>query len=122
MLLLGGALARIPVEIFESARLDGIGTFGEITKMVIPLIWPTMSTLLILQMTGLFSASGPILLFTGGEYKTSTIAFWIFAKVKYTGASAYNEVAAAGLIFTMIGVPIILGVRKLIELVPVAEY
>lgn len=122
MLLLGGALARVPLEVFESARLDGIGTFGEIFKMVVPLIWPTMSTLLILQMTGIFSASGPILLFTGGENQTSTIAFWIWAKVKYEGASAYNAVAASGLIFTCIGVPIILGVRKLIELVPTVEY
>lgn len=122
MMLLGGALARVPLEIFESARLDGIGTFGEIFKMVMPLVCPTMSTLLILQMTGLFSASGPILLFTGGQFGTTTIAFWIFAKVKYEGASAYNSVAAAGLIFTCIGVPIILGVRKLIEMVPVAEY
>lgn len=122
MLLLGGALARVPLEIFESARLDGIGTFGEIFKMVLPLVWPTMSTLLILQMTGLFSASGPILLFTGGQYQTTTIAFWIFAKVKYEGASAYNNVAAAGLVFTCIGVPIILGVKKLIELVPTVEY
>lgn len=122
MLLLGGALARVPLEIFESARLDGIGTFGEIIKMVLPLVWPTMSTLLILQMTGLFSSSGPILLFTGGQYQTTTIAFWIFAKVKYEGASAYNNVAAAGLVFTCIGVPIILGVRKLIELVPTVEY
>lgn len=122
MLLLGGALARIPIEILESARLDGIGTWQEILYMIIPLIWPTMSTLLILQMTGIFSASGPILLFTNGNYKTSTIGFWIYSKIKYTGVSAYNEVAAAGLLFTCIGVPLILGVRKLIESVPTAEY
>ena len=122
MLLLGGAMVRIPVEVLESGRIDGIGTGREIVQMVIPLLWPTISTLLILQMTGIFSASGPILLFTAGEYGTSTLAWWIFEKVKYSGASAYNEVAAAGLVFTVIGVPIILLIRKGIEKLSDVEY
>ena len=122
MLILGGAMVRVPVEILESARIDGSGTFREIFQMVIPLLWPTISTLLTLQMTGIFGASGPILLFTGGEYGTSTLAWWIFEKVKYSGSSAYNEVAAAGLVFTVIGVPVILAVRKLIEKLSDVEY
>ncbi len=122
MLLLGGALARVPVEILESARVDGITTPKEIIYMICPLIWPTVSTLLILQMTTLFSASGPILLFTGGDFKTTTLGFWIFAKVKYGGSAMYNQVAAAGLLFTLIGMPIILGARWLIEKIPVVDY
>ena len=122
MLLLGGALARVPVEILESARVDGITTPKEIVYMICPLIWPTVSTLLILQMTTLFSASGPILLFTGGDFKTTTLGFWIFAKVKYGGSAMYNQVAAAGLLFTLIGMPLILGARWLIEKIPVVDY
>ena len=34
----------------------------------------------------------------------------------------YNIVSAAGLVFTCIGVPFILLVRKLVEKVPSAEY
>ncbi|MBQ8375132.1 MAG: sugar ABC transporter permease [Clostridia bacterium] len=122
MLLLGGAMARIPVEILESARLDGITTPKEIVYMVFPLIWNTLSTLIILQMTGIFGAGGPVLLFTQGRYKTSTIGWWIFEKINYTGASAYNEVSAAGLVLTCVGVPIILTVRKLIEKIPSVDY
>lgn len=122
MLLLGGALVRIPVEIFESARIDGIGSGRELTRMVFPLLWSTLSTLLILNMTGLLTANGPVMLFTGGSYRTTTLAYWIYAKVVYAGKSAYNEVAATGLIFTLIGVPVILVLRKIIEKIPVAEY
>lgn len=122
MLLLGGALARVPIEILESARLDGITTPREIVSMILPLIWPTVSTLLILQCTGIFSAGGPILLFTKGGFKTATIGYWIFDKVAYAGASAYNEVAAVGLLFTVVGVPVIMLIRWLIERIPVAEY
>ncbi len=124
MLLLGGALARIPLEIVESARLDGIGTFKEITHIIFPLIWPTVSTILILMMTGLFTADGPILLFLKGKmlYKTHTIGYWIFCSVTDVGPSAYNQVSAAGLLFTGIGLPIIMLFRWLIEKVPVVEY
>ena len=122
MLLLGGALARIPLEIVESAKLDGIGTVKEITHIILPLIWPTVSTILILMMTGLFTADGPILLFTEGAYSTQTIGYWIFDLVYNAGRLAYNKVAAAGMVFTAIGVPIILGFRWLIEKVPTVEY
>lgn len=122
MLLLGGALARVPLEILESARLDGIKPWQELVYMILPLIWSTLSTLLILNMTSLFLADGPILLFTAGKYQTSTIGYWIFDKVYYQGIGAYNSVAAAGLVFTVVGTPIILFVKHLIEKVPVVEY
>lgn len=122
MLLFGGALARIPTEILESARIDGITTGKEVVFMIVPLVWPTLSTILILNMTGLFTASGPILLFTKGAYGTMTISYWIFDAVAYKGISAYNQVAAGGLIFTMIGAPIVLFVKWLIEKIPTVEY
>ena len=122
MLLLGGALARVPLEILESARLDGITPAQELIYMILPLIWSTLSTLLILNMTSLFVADGPILLFTNGKFQTSTIGYWIFDKVYYQGIGAYNAVAAAGLLFTLVGAPIILFVKWLIERVPVVEY
>lgn len=122
MLLLGGALARVPVEILESARLDGIKPYQELIYMILPLIWSTLSTLLILSMTSLFIADGPILLFTKGKFQTATIGYWIFDKVYMQGPAAYNSVAAAGLIFTCIGAPIILLIKYLIERIPVVEY
>ena len=122
MLLLGGALARVPLEILESARLDGISPAKELIYMILPLIWSTLSTLLILSMTSLFIADGPILLFTRGKFQTATIGYWIFDKVYFQGVGAYNAVAAAGLVFTVIGAPVILFVKWLIEKVPVVEY
>ena len=122
MLLLGGALARVPIEILESARLDGIKPWQELIYMILPLIWSTLSTLLILNMTSLFIADGPILLFTKGTFETSTIGYWIFHRVYNDGVGAYNSVAAAGLVFTLIGAPFILFTKWLIERVPVVEY
>ncbi len=122
MLFICGAMSRIPIELLESAKLDGITTGQELIRMILPLVWPTMSTLLILNICGFFGSGGPILLFTKGLYETTTLSYWLFDKVKYAGESAYNEVAATGLILTLIGSPIILFFRWLIEQIPVVEY
>lgn len=122
MLLLGGAMARIPVDLLEAARLDGIESGKEIIYIICPLIWPTISSLLILGLTGLFNAGGPVLLLTGGAAQTSTISYWIYNWTVNAGPAGYNRVSAAGLIFTAIGVPLILVLRKLIERIPTVEF
>ena len=110
-LLYQGAMARIPTEVFEAGILDGITPIKEFTKIVIPLIWPTITTMFILSFAGIFSASGPILLFTKGDYGTYTISFWLWNQV-YT-YNAVNSSSAVGLIFSIIGCPIALGFRRL---------
>ena len=124
MLLFGGSLARIPTEMFEAARLDGITTSKEVVHLILPLMWPTLSTILILNLTGLFAAGGPILLFDSAKLNVGidTIGFWMFEKIWKNGAAAYNEVSATGLILTLIGAPVILFIRYLIERVPKVEY
>lgn len=120
ILLFTGAMNRIPISLLESAKLDGAGMGREVVSIILPLIWPTISTLLILNCTSVFSASGPILLFTQGDYQTTTIGYWIFDMVY--NYNSYNMVSAAGLFFTCIGVPFILLVRWLVERIPAAEY
>ena len=127
ILLFNGALSRVSIELFESAKLDGCGLGREIINLIVPLTWPTISTMIIFNFTGIFSASGPILLFQPeGANDTSTLAFWIFKQVYGTGSiggsGSYGLVSATGLVFTLIGVPIILFVRWLMEKIPNTEY
>lgn len=122
MLLYGGAMARIPLEILESARLDGAGSFREFVSFIVPLVWPTTSTLLILSLTTIFAPGDIVMLLTQGSYKTMTLGYWIYHKTLYGGVAEYNEVAATGLIFTVVTVPVIMFIRWLIERVPVVEY
>ena len=127
VLIFGGGMSRIPTEVIEAAKLDGCGPARELVQIVFPLIWPTFATQLIFTLTGLFNAGGPILLFgTNGNYDTSTIPYWIFSQV-YGGEGGVankgcNIVSAAGLCFTLIGLPLIMIVRKLTEKVEAVEY
>lgn len=120
MLLFSGAMSRIPLEVLESSRLDGCYAFKELVYIIFPMVFPTISTLIVFTCTGLFNSSGPILLFTQGMYGTFTISYWIYEQVYVN--NIYNNVAAAGLFFTAIGIPFILLVRWLLDRIPAVEY
>ena len=122
MLYLGGSLARIPVEVLESTRLDGVGPWTELTKILVPLLLPTLSTLLLLDVVGILSSSGPILLFTKGAYKTTTISYWMFTMVYATGENAYAKASAAGMCLTVIMFPVVYTMRWLIGKIDSVEY
>lgn len=127
MLLICGAMNRIPVEVMEAARLDGIGPAREFVRIILPLIWPTLSTLIVLTCTGFLNSSGPLLLFGVDSYSmgTTTVNYWIFEKVYMNGtlnSMNYNLVSAAGLLLTVATVPVILGIRRLLDLVPSEGY
>lgn len=127
-MVLGGAMSRIPVELLEYSKMEGCDPFREMVHIILPLVWPTLSTLLIVTMTGLFTASGPMVTLVDGNFDTWTISYWIFYKVNGdmsggVSGGQYNLVSAAGLFFTMISVPIILFIRWIIEKkIPGVEY
>ena len=113
--LFGGAMNSIDPSIIDAGRIDGAGPVRELVSIIVPCIWPTLSTMLLLCTTGIFTASGPSLLFDKGDYGTSTISYWIYEITSGSGSSGESvELAAAiGLIFTILGLPIVLVVKKL---------
>ena len=110
LILFNGAMTRIPEDVIEYGRLEGVGIFRELFAIMIPMIWPTLSTIIIFASVGIFSAGGPILLFgTNGEFKTWTISYFIFDQV-FT-RQIYEYASAVGLFFSAIGLPVVLLVR-----------
>lgn len=122
MLLLGGTLARVPLEVIESARLDGVGAIREMFQIIFPMVWSSLGTMIVLLFTGMFGVSQTLLTLTQGYYGTSTVGYWIFHRTYFDGPSAYNRVAAAGLLFTVIGLVITFTVRWLVEKTDTVEY
>ncbi len=110
-----GSMARIPNELIEVGKLEGIGPFTEFRKVVLPLIWPTFVTMLTLQIVGIFGATGSVLALTGGQNGTNTIAFWMYNMVLGGYTSEYGNVAAVGLMFTVITIPLVIGGRWLMN-------
>ena len=110
LIYFSGAMSNIDAEIVEAAKIDGAGMGTEMFRIVIPLIWPTLSTVLLFTFVGLFGSSGPILLFTKGSYKTSTFAYWMYDLIYFS--SNYYYAAAIGVSITVIAAPMAILLRK----------
>ena len=114
-ILLGGAMNAIDDAIIDAGKIDGVTPFRELTSLIVPSIWPTLSTMILMASIGVFTASGPLLLFTQGEFETNTISFWIYGLTTgITGYTDYEYASAVGLVFTVLGLPVVLTVKKLI--------
>lgn len=126
VLMFNSSLSRLPGEVMDAAKLDGCGPFREVFNIVLPMIAPMFTTLFIMNFTGIFGASGPVLLFTQGAYETTTISYWMFTQVygngSFGGTGQYNLVSAFGLCLTLVAVPLTMGLRALLEKLPTAEY
>ena len=116
MILYQSAMSRVPQEIIEASKLDGCPWYKELWSIIIPMVWSTVSTTLILQFTTLFNSTGPILLFADAgrqalldNKEVTTIAFWIYQKTR--GGVDLNYPAAIGLFFTAVSVPLVFLVR-----------
>lgn len=110
-----GGMNRIPYDLIEYGKLEGIGPFREFTKVVLPLIWPTFVTMVTLQIIGLFGATGSVLVLTDGEFGTYTLAFWMYKMVQENLVGEYNHVAALGMIFTILTIPLVIICRKIMN-------
>lgn len=124
VVLLNGAISRIPEEILESAKLDGITTTREMFNIVLPLAWGTMSTLFILNSLSIFGWFLPPMLIisdTGGvEGKTSTVALYVYQLVN---AGKGEEAATLGMLFSIIGIPFVFGVKWVMDkITPTIEF
>ena len=109
ILYFGGAMNGISQEVIESAKLDGCGMLREIVYIIIPMIWPTFSTLLLISSVGIFTASGPVLLFTKGSFDTYTVSYWIYEQMLLNDNLEFAS--AVGLSCTVVGFPIVLLIK-----------
>lgn len=115
-----GAMNRIPNEILESARIDGCSAWREFWSMIFPLTFGTYATFLLMSLCGIFTASGPILYMTQGKADTTTLGYWLFSQVI---DGYYNYPAAVGVVFTCLGIPILLITRWIInKITPEVSY
>lgn len=111
-ILFGGAMNAIPVEQIEAGKLDGCSPWRELVSIIIPNIWPTLSTILLVSFTGILASSGPILLFTRGAYKTNTLSYWIY-DLTLEGTNGSSGLAAAvGMLMTIVTLPIVFITKK----------
>ena len=105
------AMSRVPQEILESGNLDGAGMFTEMTSLIIPIIWPTVSTMIVMGMLEVFTWFMPSLLMTNGGPNGATGTIGLHIINGATQIRGKYEVASFGIMMTLIAAPILLTLR-----------
>jgi len=118
-ILIWGAMSRIPEELVESAQLDGANLFVEFFKITIPVIWQTLSMVLVVTCMVPFTVyMQPMIIAFNGQAETTTIALFAIQQLK--GDPYYS--AAISVLLACVSIPTVLIVRKLLDKVyPVVE-
>ena len=111
--LMWGAMTRVPAEIVESAHLDGIGFFGEFFHITLPVMWPTLSMILLTSINIPFTVYMHSLLLTnGGQAKTGTLGLMVIQTLR-TGNMYYS--AAISVLLSVISIPLMLVAKNLLN-------
>jgi len=107
VILVTGAINRIPPEVIEAGKIDGIGMWREFTQVVVPMIGPTIETLFITGISAIFTIFlQPQLLTKGGPYEhiSGTIGLYIIELVE---SGDLYKAATVGLFFSLIGIVLV---------------
>ena len=106
-------MARLPESVFESAELDGATQLRQFGSICVPLIWPTITTMSITLVAGVFSWMMPSLLLTDGADRSTTIGLMISLSVKNDKNN--TVISAFGVLVAVFGGVIIMTFRYLME-------
>ena len=112
------AMNEIDNEIMESAQLDGVSNmFTELWYIVLPLIFPTLTTFIVTGFASIFTATGPLVTFyyTNASDHLYTVGYYYTVQIMVGNYTTYNMLAAGGLVMTLIVAPLTNLLRKLLE-------
>ena len=113
LIYFSSAMARLPESVFESAELDGATQLRQFGSICVPLIWPTITTMSITLVAGVFSWMMPSLLLTDGADRSTTIGLMISLSVKNDKNN--TVISAFGVLVAVFGGVIIMTFRYLME-------
>lgn len=111
MVLLSAAIKSVPTEIIEASRVDGATERQIFFRVLLPQIWPTVLTVLIIQVVLVLKVFDVVYVMTGGNFNTDVLGNRIFIELFQFGDSGRS---AAMVVLLMIAVipPMIYQVRQ----------
>lgn len=117
MLYYLGSMNAIPPELVEAAKLDGVSLSGEFFHITLPMIYPTITTVITTGVVALFTNQLGLVTFygTNAASELQTIGYWLFADTLKAQETQYPYLAAAGLIITLLVAPLTFLIKYLME-------
>ncbi len=119
VILIGGAMQRIPKEIIESARLDGVGFWRESVSIVLPLVMPTVTNFIVLALMGVFGFMMQPMLLTdaggGSSGAALTVAMYIYNTASSGVQAKYDAAITTGILFSLMFGPIVFIIKAVLD-------
>lgn len=111
------AMNAIDGQLFESAKIDGATELQQIWHIILPLVYPTITTFMVTGIAGLLGTAGPLFAFFGYDAPSEIYfsGYYIFRLTMQGSESSYPVLAAIGFIFTLISAPLTLLVKWAME-------
>ena len=100
------AMGRLPSTVIESVQLDGGTELTVFGRIVVPMIWPTIVTISITLVAGVFGWYMPSLFLTNGRYDTATLGLIIIQNTQ--GNNQIGFTSALGVYIAIIGTLVVL--------------
>lgn len=124
VLIYTGAMSGVDQSIVESAHLDGVNSLQEFIYIYVPMIFSTITTFVVTGLAGIFNNQMNLhVFFNNGAPQEVNVFGYYFYRIaamhveNNAGGSVMllEELAALGLIATVVLVPVILLTRKLMN-------
>ncbi len=129
MVMYTGAMSRVPPSLVEAGHLDGMTDLKEFWYIVIPLIFPTLSVILITCVMSIFTITIPAFSFFGYKELTYESSNHLYTFGLYTFMKGLGDkdnipvISALSMITCIIAAPVTLGVKSLLNKIgPTVEY
>lgn len=104
-IVITAGLQSVPKELYESAYVDGAGSFRRFTNVTLPMLSPSILFITVVLTTRALQTYGEVALLTGGgpepEKSTTTIPFLIYGRNSIIAGDIGLKAAAAVLLFVV---------------------
>jgi len=105
MIILLAGLQAIPDDLYEAARLDGAGAWGQFRHITLPLLGPVMLVVGILTMAGYFQLfAEPYVMTQGGPLQSTVSVLYLMYEQGFRWWNLGNASAVAFLLFALMTV------------------
>ncbi|MBR2374878.1 MAG: sugar ABC transporter permease [Clostridia bacterium] len=117
ILIYSGAMNTIDPSVIEAAKLDGASPLREFLSIILPLIYPTVTTFLVTNIAGLLTNQMNLFAFyaNGADPELRTMGYYLFRQTNTASLAEYPLLATYGVALTLIAAPITLLGKKVLE-------
>jgi len=122
ILMFSNAMSGINQSIIESADVEGASLLQKFWYIVLPSIWPTLTVFIVVGVAGIFTNQLNLVGFFGSSANVNiqSLGYYLYAETLHAtnlpgGIAKYPLLAAFGIIFSLIAIPLTLLVKVLLE-------